>query len=119
MKTIVMILLVAVLGIGAYFYLNQHPEDRAKLDQTGQQISESAGQVRDKVKEKMSEIRADDIKDELARGGKIIRQKVKQAGDVVADATADARITTTIKGKYAVDRELSAFKISVNTTGGL
>ena len=114
-----MIFLLACLGLGAYFYFNRHPEDKARLDQAGQQISDRAGQVRDRVKEKVSEIRAEDIKDELARTGKVIRQKVKQAGNAIADATADGRITATIKGKYAVDRDLSALNISVNTTGGL
>ena len=119
MKTLLLIVLLAALGFGAYYYLGRHPEDRARLDQTGQQISDSAGQVRDRVREKFSEIRTEDIKDELARTGKVIRQKAKQAGNAIADATADARITTSIKGKYAVDRDLSALNISVNTTGGL
>lgn len=119
MKAFILLLLVAAIGFGTYLYLNRHPEDKARLDQAGKQISDSAGEVRDRVKEKVSEIRTDDIKDELARTGKVIRQKAKQAGNAIADATADARITASIKGKYAVDRDLSALNISVNTTGGL
>jgi hyperosmotically inducible periplasmic protein len=38
---------------------------------------------------------------------------------VIADATADARITTAIKGQYALDSEISALTISVNTTKGV
>ena len=37
----------------------------------------------------------------------------------MADATADARVTTSIKGKLVADPRLSALSISVNTTDGV
>jgi len=63
-------------------------------------------------------LRGDDIKDELAHSGKVLRRSVREVGSAVASASADAAITGKIKAKYAVDRELSAFGISVNTTDG-
>jgi hyperosmotically inducible protein len=39
-------------------------------------------------------------------------------GNKIADATADARITTTIKAKMVADPDLSALSISVSTTDG-
>src|SRR4029077_8547180 len=59
------------------------------------------------------------IKDELSRTGKVIREKTRQAGDAIADATANARITAAIKTKLVADSGLSAFKIDVDTTDGV
>jgi gas vesicle protein len=61
---------------------------------------------------------SDDIKDELSSSGKVLRRSVREVGSAVASASADAAITGKIKAKYAVDRDLSAFGISVNTTDG-
>lgn len=63
-------------------------------------------------------LRGDDIKDELTRTGKVLRRSVREAGATVADASVDAAITAKIKAKYAIDRDLSALGISVNTTDG-
>jgi len=60
-----------------------------------------------------------EIKDELERSGKVVRKKAEQVGAAIADATADARITATIKAKLVKDQALSALRISVNTTAGV
>jgi gas vesicle protein len=60
----------------------------------------------------------DDIKEELSRTGNVLRRSAREFGSVVADASADAAITAKIKAKYALDRDLSALSISVNTTDG-
>lgn len=60
----------------------------------------------------------DDIKEELTRTGKVLRRSAREVGAAMASASADAAITGKIKAKYAVDRDLSAFGISVNTTDG-
>ena len=39
-------------------------------------------------------------------------------GAVVASASSDAAITTKIKARFAMERDLSLFSISVNTTDG-
>jgi UDP-N-acetylglucosamine--N-acetylmuramyl-(pentapeptide) pyrophosphoryl-undecaprenol N-acetylglucosamine transferase len=79
----------------------------------------NAEQMKDAIKEKLPEIRTEDIKDELAKTGKVVRQKAREAGAAIADATADARITAAIKGKLVADPDLSVLKISVNTTDGV
>ena len=43
----------------------------------------------------------------------------REAGHAIADATADARTTATIKAKLVASRDLSALNISVNTTAGV
>ena len=88
--------------------VTNHAENAAK----------SAG---DAIQEKLRvlDLRPQDIKDELARTGQVVRRKAKEAGQAIADATADARITAAIKGKLVASRELSALSISVNTTAGI
>lgn len=63
-------------------------------------------------------LRGDDIREELLRSGKVLRRQARVVGSAVADASSDAAITAKIKAKLAVDRDLSAFGISVNTTDG-
>ena len=60
----------------------------------------------------------DDIKEELSRSGKVVRRQMRDFGAAVADASADAAITAKIKAKIALDKNLSAWSISVSTTGG-
>ena len=67
----------------------------------------------------MLHLRPEDIKDELARTGQVVRRAANEAGHAIADATADARITAAIKAKLLASRDLSALKISVNTTAGV
>ena len=59
------------------------------------------------------------IREELERSGKVVRKKAQEVGEVIADATADARTTAAIKGKLVKDPNLSALRISVNTTQGV
>lgn len=59
-----------------------------------------------------------DIQEELAKTGKVVRRQMRDFGAVVADASADAAITGKIKAKYALDKELSAWGLSVSTTDG-
>jgi hyperosmotically inducible periplasmic protein len=106
------VLLIAVI----WFYgdKNSHAE-KAK-----DEIKNAAVNTKDFVKDKLddSNLSADDIKDELARTGKVVRQKAHEAKEAVADATADARITAAIKTKLLRDPDLSAISISVTTTDG-
>jgi osmotically-inducible protein OsmY len=64
-------------------------------------------------------LRPEDIRDELARTGQVVRRAAVGAGHAIADATADARVTAAIKAKLIASRELSALNISVNTTAGV
>ena len=56
----------------------------------------------------------DDIREELKRGGEVVRTKAKQAGAEFSDA----RVLTVVKAKYVLDRELSALDISVDVKRG-
>ncbi len=118
MKILLVLLIGAAIGVGAYIYFKE-PANRPDLERAGDKISEGAESVKEKWDENVGELDTDRIRDELAKTGKVIRKKAKQAGAAISDATADARITTEIKGKLAVDPNLSVLTISVNTTEGV
>jgi osmotically-inducible protein OsmY len=62
---------------------------------------------------------ASTVKEELEKTGRVIREKTRQAGTAIADATANATTTATIKSKLLQDSGLAAFKIDVDTTDGV
>jgi len=64
------------------------------------------------------ELSAEDIRKDVAENGKVVRQRVRELGDAVVDATADARITAKVKARLAADPELSVLGISVDSTAG-
>ena len=47
-------------------------------------------------------LRGKDIKDDLARTGKVVREKARAAGVTIGDATSDTRITATKIGRAHV-----------------
>jgi len=120
MKVIFALVLGALIGAAAvWFYSTNQGKSTART--TGEQIESATKSARDTIQDKLKvlDLRSDDIKDELARTGKVVRRQAREAGQAIADATADARITGAIKGKLLADRELSALSISVNTTEGV
>jgi len=120
MKIVFTLLIGIVIG-AAVVWVYTTKEGRSQARSTGEQIESATKSARDTIQEKLKvlDLRSDDIKDELARTGQVVRRKAREAGQAVADATADARITAAIKGKLVANRDLSALSISVNTTGGI
>jgi osmotically-inducible protein OsmY len=118
MKTLLILIIGAAIGIGAYIYFKE-PQNRSDLEHARNEVSESAGAAKEKIESKVQDIDTEDIKSELKQTGKVIRTNAQQAKVAIKDVAADARITTEIKGRYALDPELSALKISVNTTDGI
>lgn len=115
---LITLVLGAAIGIAAYMYMKQG-DRRVDLNQAGERISESAGELRDTLSQQVTNFDTEQIKKELEETGRVVRKKAEAAGAKIADASADARITTAIKGKYALEPDLSALSISVNTTGGI
>ena len=120
MKVFITLLVGIVIGAAAVWFY-QTGQGRSSVRSAGEQIENGAKSARDAVQEKLRvlDLRPEDIKDDLARGGQIVRRKAREAGQAIADVTADARITAAIKGKLLTNRDLSALSISVNTTGGI
>ena len=120
----VKIIRALLLGIGigaAAFYFLGSEHGRNQLHSTASQVDATTKPARDAIYEKLKvlDLRSEDIKDELAQTGKVIRRKASEAGAAIDHATADARITAAIKGKLLASRDLSSLQISVNTTGGI
>jgi osmotically-inducible protein OsmY len=117
----VYVLLVGVLigAAGVWFYGTR--EGKSAIQSTGEQIESATKSARDTVQEKLRvlDLKPEQVKEDLARSGQVVRRKAKEAGQAIADATADARTTAAIKGKLLANRELSALSISVNTTAGV
>jgi hyperosmotically inducible periplasmic protein len=120
MRAFIALLLGLVIGGGAvWFYTTNRGSPNLRAAE--EKVSNAAKSARDTVQDQLRglDLRSDDIKEELARTGQVIRRKAQEAGKVIADATADARITTAIKTKLVASRDLSALNISVNTTAGV
>jgi len=106
------------IGAGGYWY-SQQEAGKAQIERARAQVMSNAHQVASSIKGTLNEISVDDIKEELARTGTVIREKAKVAGQSIAGATANTRITATIKTKLIGEPGLSSFNINVDTTDGL
>ncbi len=120
MRVFLALIIGIIVGAGGWWYFSTH-DGQTRMRSAGDQLQNAAKSARDTVEEKLRvlDLRTNDIKDELARTGEIIRRKARETGSAIADATADARITATIKAKLVKERDLSALSISVNTTAGV
>lgn len=118
MKTLFALIIGAVIGIAVYIYYLE-PKKPAEVETAKEKVSESAGALREKWNQSFTNLNVDEMKSELKETGKVVRKKAEAAGQAISDATADARTTAEIKSKLAVERDLSALRISVNTTDGV
>ena len=116
-KFLFVFLMGAFAGAGGYWYFTGRPSP--DLSGAGDKLKSEAGRVTGAIQSKLEEISSEDIQQELARTGTVVREKARKAGEVIADATGDARITGTIKAKLLKEPGLSSLKIHVETTDGL
>jgi hyperosmotically inducible periplasmic protein len=109
----------AAVLVAAVWYLHG-PGNRASLGDARDRVAADAKAAGTAARDKMDELglTPDNIRDELARTGKVIRRKSEAVGHALSDAAADARITAEIKTKLVADPQLSAVAISVSTTDG-
>ncbi len=120
MKVLLALVLGIVLGASAIWFYHTR-QGKSAVQATGDQLENAAKAARDAIQEKFRvlDLRPEQVKDDLARTGQVVRRKAREAGQAIADSTADARTTTAIKAKLIANRDLSALSISVNTTGGI
>lgn len=120
MRVILALIVGIFIGAAVVWYFGSQ-QGQSRSATTAAQLENAAKSARDAVEAKLRvlDLRTNDIKDELARGGQIVRRKAREAGQAIANATADARVTAAIKGKLLANRDLSALSISVNTTAGI
>jgi osmotically-inducible protein OsmY len=120
MKTLLILVFGIALGAAAVWFYSNYRDD-PRMRSAEQTVGSAAKSTRDAAQEKLRvlHLRSEDIKDELARTGQVVRREAREAGHAIADATADARVTAAIKAKFLASRDLSALNISVNTTAGI
>jgi len=116
------IFVALVIGILAgAFAVWVYRDNADKSKPVGQQIKDAAQSAGQTIEEKFRslDLSKENITNELARTGRVVREKAREAGRAIADATADARVTAAIKAKLVADSGLSTLSISVNTTEGV
>jgi hypothetical protein len=128
MKFINGLLFGVIVGIAAYWFIQtkakEHPEAQQRFEDSankaGVAATEAAHHLSDALKAKFEtlDLRADQVKQEMADKGKIVRRKAEAVGDAVRDEASDARVVTEIKAKYAADSDLSVWSISVSCHEG-
>lgn len=117
MRYLIILFIGIGIGAGGYWYVTEGRKD-SRIREAETDLARGVGRVGEVIKEKVGEIRVEDVKDELTRTGRVVRQKAQQAGSAVSDATADVRITATIKTKFLSDRDLSQQEVKVSTKDG-
>jgi osmotically-inducible protein OsmY len=105
-------------GGGLVFYIWQ-PTGRGTLEQAQAELAQGAAAVRSKVQNTFSNLSAEAIREELTASGLVVREKARKIGQAILDATANARITATIKAKLLAEPNLPGMRINVDTAGGL
>ena len=93
MRTFLALVLgLAIGGAAVWFYSNYRNDPRMRS--AGQKVETAARSARDAATNELQvlHLRPEDIKDELARTGRVVRRAASDAGQAIADATADARI---------------------------
>jgi osmotically-inducible protein OsmY len=120
MRIFLTLLVGIAIGIAAVWYFN-HDKNNSQFRSAGEEIKSTAQNAGDTIADKLRNwhLDRDSISDELAKTGKVIREKTSQAGKAVSDATADARVSGAIKAKLVKDPDLSAWDIHVSTTDGV
>src|SRR2546426_2022045 len=108
--------IILTAATGGYFVIHKHKKVRHAQDVTASALQRATVAVESKLA--AWHLTGDDIQKELADTGKVVRRQMSDFGAAVADAAGDAKITGKIKAKLALDKELSALGISVNTTDG-
>jgi hypothetical protein len=119
MKAFIILVLLAAVAVAGFVWYQSDKNSHA--GQVKSDLQSAVAETGALIKDKMADwkLKPDDIKDELKRTGKVVRVKAKEAGAAIADATADARVTTAIKAKLLKDQSLASLSISVSTTSGL
>jgi len=117
-----------ILGAAGFWLIQkkaqEHPDAQQRYEQSATRALTNAGAAAHNLSEAFRakldtlDLHADEIKDELARTGQIVRRKAQDIGDAAADTASDARAVMEIKAKYAMDSKLSAWTISVSCHQG-
>src|SRR4051812_48342913 len=100
MRVIFALFVGLLVGAGVVWYYGTG-KGHSVVKSTGDQIENTTKSARDAIQEKLRvlDLNPDQVKEDLAQTGRVVRRKAREAGTALADATADARITGAIKTK--------------------
>src|ERR1700679_1483240 len=117
-----------ILGAVGFWFVQkkaaEHPEAQQRYEDAAVQFRTNASAAAENTSDALSakldtlDLHADQIKDELAKTGEVIRRKAQDIGEATVNAASDARAVTEIKATYAGDSTLSVWKISVGCNQG-
>jgi len=114
MGFLIRLLLLVALVIGVVLLLRDQ-----RLGRTREDIKADVGSAVRNTRQKVANLDVREITDELKRTGRVVRRNVTKAARTVEEVTEDGRTTAAIKTRYALDPDLSALEISVDTTNGI
>jgi osmotically-inducible protein OsmY len=114
MRTLFRLVMVVAIVLVVLWFVDR----RGSLRQAGRDVRAEVSSAAEGAKEALSDIDTSEVVDELKRTGRVVRRKAARAAKDVAEASEDGRTTAAIKTKLAVDPNLSALAISVDTTDG-
>lgn len=129
MRTLIAALIGAIIGGGVVMFLSaddpgmtlQEAEERStrEMREAGDALQDVGEQAREAwdVRLEVLQLRAEDIREELAEDSQVIRRKARDFGEAAVDVAVDTRITGVISAKLAADKELSVFDVAVSTRG--
>ncbi|HEY9249281.1 MAG TPA: BON domain-containing protein [Rariglobus sp.] len=97
------------------------PSLSERAEATAEKTKAAAVDAKDAVAAKLTEwkLTPADIKADLEKSGRVVREKTLSAGEKVGGALDNARIVTVINAKYVADKDLSALKINVDAANGV
>jgi osmotically-inducible protein OsmY len=114
MRTLVRLVLVVAVVVGVWWLLGRPKSVELASRKARAEVDSALRGARQELRE----FDVPTIAEELKRTGRVVRRKTESAALKLGEATADARTTAAIKAKLALDPELSALDISVDTTDG-
>jgi osmotically-inducible protein OsmY len=115
-----MFLIICLLAVGAGGYWWLHHSDRhAGLQKARDDLATTADRLKSAAQDALSHLSVEEIKQELERGGKVVRTRAREAGETLSDVAQDARVTAEIKARLIAESKLAALRISVDTTDGV
>ena len=105
-------------GAVGYWYFDEGPGLR-HLGLARDRVVQEAGRAADNLKDRFSGFSTNDIREEFARTGTVVREKAQAAGQAIGDAAASARVTAAVKAKLLAEPGLFSLQIHVVTSDGL
>lgn len=122
------LILGIIFGVLAYWYIQkkgeEHPEAQQRYEQAASESASNAAitahSISDALRDKLDtlDLNSNQIVEELARTGEVVRRKAMDIGQAAANTASDACAVAEIKAKYAMDPSLSVWKISVSCNEG-